>query len=83
MAKIINAIFEDGVFKPLEEIDIKEHEKVMIRIVKTDDWQHRFDEIIKKIHSKTAQYSYDEIEADISQAVREVRQEKGSDKSCY
>jgi len=30
MAEVINAIFENGVFKPLEKIEMKEHEKVTI-----------------------------------------------------
>ena len=30
MSKVINAIYEDGVFKPLEQVDIKEHKKVKI-----------------------------------------------------
>ena len=32
MTKVINAIFEDGVIKPLEKVDIKEHEKIRIII---------------------------------------------------
>ena len=30
MSKVINTIYEDGVFKPLEKVDIKEHKKVKI-----------------------------------------------------
>ena len=30
MTKTIEAIFENGVFKPLEKVDIKEHEKVTV-----------------------------------------------------
>ncbi len=30
MSKIIDAIFENGVFKPLKRVDIKEHEKVKV-----------------------------------------------------
>jgi predicted DNA-binding antitoxin AbrB/MazE fold protein len=32
MAQIINAIYEEGVLKPLEPLDIKEHTKVRIII---------------------------------------------------
>ncbi len=32
MAKIVEAIYENGVFKPLGKIHIKEHEKVKITI---------------------------------------------------
>ncbi|MEM0266427.1 MAG: antitoxin family protein [Archaeoglobaceae archaeon] len=32
MAKIIEAIYEDGVFKPLEKVEIREGEKVRLRV---------------------------------------------------
>ncbi|MBO8179426.1 MAG: antitoxin family protein [Archaeoglobus sp.] len=32
MPKIIEAIYEDGVFKPLEKVELKEGERVRIRI---------------------------------------------------
>ncbi|MDI9642570.1 MAG: antitoxin family protein, partial [Archaeoglobales archaeon] len=32
MPKIIEAIYEDGVFKPLEKIELKEGERVTIKI---------------------------------------------------
>lgn len=76
MTKIINAIFENGVFKPLEKIDIKEHEKVEIRVLSKDEWQKRFNRIIANIQNKAAQYKNNEIEADITQTIKEVRKEK-------
>ncbi len=76
MSKVIYAVYENGVFKPLEAVEVKEHDKVTIKIVSRDEWQKRFDRIIKKIHKKTEQYSPEEIEADIAQSVKEVREEK-------
>jgi predicted DNA-binding antitoxin AbrB/MazE fold protein len=76
MTKIISAIFENGVFKPLQEVDVKEHEKVEIKIFSRDEWQNRFNRIIEKIHKKTSKYTSDEIEADIAQAIKEVKAEK-------
>ncbi len=76
MSKVIDAVFEDGVFKPLQDVDIKEHEKVSIKILTHDEWQKRFNQIIEKIHKKTAQFSYGEIETDIAQAIKEVREAK-------
>ncbi|MBI3398668.1 MAG: antitoxin family protein [Deltaproteobacteria bacterium] len=74
MSRVITAIFENGVFKPLEEIpQIKEHEEVEIKILAHDEWQKRFNNIIEKIRKKTAKYSPEEIEADITDAVKEVR----------
>ena len=37
MSKVIDAVYENGVFKPLEKVDIKEHEKVEIKIVSRND----------------------------------------------
>lgn len=76
MSKIINAVFENGVFKPLQEVDVKEHEKVEIKIFSRDEWQNRFNRIIKKIHKKASKYTPEEIEADIAHAIKEVKAEK-------
>lgn len=76
MPKVIDAVFEDGVFKPLQSVEVKEHEKVAIKILSLDEWQGRFNRIIEKIHKKTAQYPTEEIEADIAQAIKEVREAK-------
>lgn len=76
MPKVIDAVFEDGVFKPLQSVEVKEHEKVAIKILSLDEWQCRFNRIIEKIHKKTAQYPTEEIEADIAQAIKEVREAK-------
>ena len=83
MAEVINALFENGVFKPLEKIEMKEHEKVTIKILSLDQWQTRFNRVIEKIHKKANQYTYEEIEKDISQAIKEVREEKRGDQGSY
>jgi predicted DNA-binding antitoxin AbrB/MazE fold protein len=83
MAEVINAVFENGVFKPLEKIELKEHEKVTIKILSLDEWQSRFNRVIEKIHKRANQYTYEEIEKDISQAIKEVREEKRGDEGSY
>lgn len=32
MAKVIEAVYENGVFKPLEKVNLKDGEKVMISV---------------------------------------------------
>lgn len=76
MTQIINAIYENGVFKPIQDVTVKEHERVAIKVIPLDDWQNRFNRIIEKIHLKAAQYTPDEIENDISRAINEAREEK-------
>ena len=39
MTKTIEAIYENGVFKPLEKIHIKEHEKVTLIRPDTNEYQ--------------------------------------------
>lgn len=78
MSYIINAVYENGVFKPAEPVEMKEHEWVEIKIISCDDWQKRFNRIIQKIHKKTAQYAQEEIEADITMAIKEVKKEGGN-----
>jgi predicted DNA-binding antitoxin AbrB/MazE fold protein len=41
MSKMINAVFENGVFKPLEKVDIKEHERFQIIVKSKADKIHR------------------------------------------
>ena len=48
MSKVVNAIFENGVLKPLQKIDLKEHEQVELKILSHDDWQKRFDSVLQK-----------------------------------
>ena len=36
MPKIIEAVYEDGVFKPLQKVELKEGEKVKILLKKID-----------------------------------------------
>ncbi len=76
MSKTIEAVYENGVFKPLKKMTLKEHERVHIKILPNDEWQKRFDHLIEKIHKKAAQYNAEEIESDISQTIKEVKKEK-------
>jgi predicted DNA-binding antitoxin AbrB/MazE fold protein len=76
MNTIIDAIYENGVFKPLEQVQVKEHEKVTLKVILSDDWGKRFNQIIEKIQRKTSRYSSEEIESDITQALKETREDK-------
>ncbi len=76
MSKVIDAVFENGVFKPMEKVKVKEHEKVSIKIISHNEWRKQFNRIIKKIHKQTAKFSPEEIEADIAEAIKEVRTAK-------
>jgi predicted DNA-binding antitoxin AbrB/MazE fold protein len=76
MSKVVNAIYENGVLKPLQKIDLKEHEQVELKIFSHDEWQKRFDAVLRKIHARSSQYTSEEIESDIAHAIQEVREGK-------
>ncbi len=73
MSKVIEAVFEDGVFKPTTKIRLKDKQKVQIQILSDEDWQKRFDRALKSIRSKAAKFTPEEIEADIEEAIKQVR----------
>jgi len=60
MSKIVDAVYERGVFKPLEEINLPEGTKVKVSIE-----VERFPEIIKEISI--------EVERDVDRLLSEVR----------
>lgn len=76
MSKTIQAVYEDGVLKPLQKVRLREHEKVEIQIFSPEEWQKRFKRVIEKIHKRTSRFRPEEIDADIAQAVKERRSGK-------
>ena len=73
MSKVVNAVFENGVLNPLQQIDLKEHEQVELKILSHDEWQKRFDSVIRKVRAGSSKHTSEEIESDIAHAVREEK----------
>ncbi|MCD6210229.1 MAG: antitoxin family protein [Methanophagales archaeon] len=74
MPEFIEAIYENGVLKPLKPIDLKEHERVEIIITSKSRWASEFKKLLDIVHERTKKFTSEEIEADITQAYREVQQ---------
>lgn len=47
MSQIIDAIYEDGVFKPLKHFNLKERTRVQLQISMEEDLREQADEILK------------------------------------
>jgi predicted DNA-binding antitoxin AbrB/MazE fold protein len=73
MAITVNAIYENGVLKPLEDVSLKEREKVKIDINPDEKLKKRFKKIADSIYKRTNKYPAREIENDITLASKEVR----------
>jgi predicted DNA-binding antitoxin AbrB/MazE fold protein len=76
MSKVIEAVFENGVLKPVKKLRLKDKQQVKIQILNDEDWQERFDIALKSIRSKATRFTTEEIESDIEEAIKEVRSAK-------
>jgi len=74
LPELIEAIYENGVLKPLEPIDLKEHERVEITITSKSRWASEFKKLLALTHERTKIFPPEEIEADITKAYEEVHQ---------
>jgi predicted DNA-binding antitoxin AbrB/MazE fold protein len=41
MKKSVEAIYENGVFRPLEPVDLPEHQRVQVTVADEDEWLDR------------------------------------------
>ena len=62
----VQAVFEQGVLKPTEELGLSEHERVRLIVTSEVDWKREFVDLLERIHAKTDRFPSEEIEADIS-----------------
>lgn len=72
----VTAIYESGVLKPLEDMHLKEHQKVRIIVEPDISWQRDFRNLLKRIHQRNTEYRSTEIEKDITLASRKVKRSK-------
>ena len=67
----VQAIFEDGVLRPSEDLGLQEHERVRLIVTSEAEWERKFAALLEQVQSKTDRFAADEIEADISAATRD------------
>ena len=65
MPKIIEAIYEDGVFKPLDQVPLPEHTKISLTLSPPKDWSEKFKRLLNKVHQRTKDIPPETIERDI------------------
>ncbi|MBI5746021.1 MAG: antitoxin family protein [Nitrospirae bacterium] len=53
MPKTIEAIYEDGVFKPLDQVPLPEHTRIRLTLSPTKDWAEKFRRLLNKVHQRT------------------------------
>jgi predicted DNA-binding antitoxin AbrB/MazE fold protein len=68
-------VFENGILRPLEQIDVQEGEVVEL-LIPGASWEDDLDDLLRERASKTASFSPDEVERDVFEAIAEVRREQ-------
>jgi predicted DNA-binding antitoxin AbrB/MazE fold protein len=61
----VQAVFEQGVLKPTEDLGLEEHERVRLIVTSEADWKREFADLLERVHARTDRFSSEEIEADI------------------
>ena len=61
MSQIIDAIYEEGVLKPLEPLNLKERAKVHLQILIEDDRRQQAEEILKLARESCKGLSNEEL----------------------
>ena len=72
---IVQARYKDGVFRPLKKLNLPDDSVVEI-IIDPEGAQKRLEALFKKMRARNAHIPPEEIERDIEQAIREVREER-------
>ena len=73
MQRVIRAVFEKGILKPLERVSLGERKVCLVSIYPEDEWQRDFKALLKRIHRKTRRNAPADIEDDITVARTEVK----------
>ncbi len=71
MPKTIEAVYENGVFKPIKKVTIPEHSKIKLIISPEKEWAKEIKSLLKKVHSRTKKFPSEEIEKDITLSSKE------------
>ena len=67
------AVFEKGVLRPLDEVDVKEGEVVEL-LIPAASWEEDLEDLLRERAAASGQFSADEVERDVIDAIAEVRE---------
>jgi predicted DNA-binding antitoxin AbrB/MazE fold protein len=67
------AIFENGVLRPLRPLRIREKSQVTVTLCSETQWRSQFDRLLRKMRARTKTVGQREIETEVSQARAEAK----------
>ena len=73
MQRVIRAVYENGVLKPLERVRMSNRKVCLVSIYPEDEWRKDFEALLHRVHRRTQHHASADIEAEITAARAEVR----------
>lgn len=75
-ARVISAVFEDGVLKPGEILPLRNREQIQIAILPKAAWARALGVLLRRVHGRLSDLSPSEIEGEMSLAARAARRSR-------
>lgn len=66
MQRLIRAVYENGVLKPL--VRMRERKVCLLSIYLGEEWRKDFEDLLRRIHRRTKRHAPADIETDITTA---------------
>jgi len=73
MQRVIRAVYENGVLKPLQRVRMSERKICLLSIYPEEEWRKDFEALLNRIHRRTQRHASADVEADITAARAEVK----------
>ena len=73
MQRVIRAVFEKGMLKPLERVRLGEQKVCLVSIYPEDEWNKDFEALLARMRRKARRHAPADIEDDITAARAEVK----------
>lgn len=81
MQRVVRAVYEDGVLKPLERVRMGQRKVCLVSIYPEDEWRKDFEALLRRVHRRTGRRAPAETEADITAARAEVKTKRREGRS--
>ncbi len=72
MTRNVRARYEQGVLRPLDDVDLPEGATVLL-VIRPDGWDEELGELLGRVRERTRGMAPEEIETEITRASEDVR----------
>jgi predicted DNA-binding antitoxin AbrB/MazE fold protein len=76
MQRVIRAVYENGVLKPLERVRMSERKVCLLSIYPEAEWRKDFKALLTRVHRRTRRHASADIEAEVTAARAEVKSKR-------